>query len=109
MQSLSRENWSGQNLVRADHISAKVVRGRTTFGSQKVVRVANTDPGVETAHCFVTVGYYVGANDNNTSRVNVVRPWSLLEVGAIIDRDWKRITCTPINSFISVIAEDRLL
>ena len=57
------------------HFAAKVVRGRTTFGSQKVVRVAKTDPGVETAHCFVTVGYYLGANDKNTSRVNVVRPW----------------------------------
>ena len=26
-----------------------------------------------------------------------------------LDRDWKRITCTPINSSICVIAEDRLL
>ena len=26
-----------------------------------------------------------------------------------LDRDWKRIMCTPINSSICVIAEDRLL
>ena len=33
---LSRENWSGQKLVQADHFSLpKSVRPRTTFGYQK--------------------------------------------------------------------------
>ena len=36
MWGVSRENWSGQKLVRADHFSLpKLVRPRTTFGYQK--------------------------------------------------------------------------
>ena len=35
-EGVSRENWSGQKLVRADHFSLpKLVRPRTTFGYQK--------------------------------------------------------------------------
>ena len=37
--------------------------------------------------------------------------WDLLLTKIIdyLDRDWKRVTCTPINSSICVIAEGRLL
>ena len=73
------------------------VRGAGGFQARDVIRCTDQKNGGRTPTTF-------DIND-------VMRGWGGGGVIIIdyLDRDWKRITCTPINSSVCVIAEDRLL